>query len=135
MNFLRNPLHSALLAALVFTGSAGAPTSPSPLEDQIRSQSGAVEDRLIEWRRDIHQHPELGEQETRTAALVAAHLKNLGLEVRTEVGRTGVVGILRGASPGRTVALRADMDALPIKEPEGLPFASRATGIYHRTEE
>ena len=134
MNFLRKPLHSALLAALVFTGSAGAQTSPSSLEDQIRTQSSAVEDRLIEWRRDIHQHPELGEQETRTAALGAEHLRSLGMEVKTEVGRTGVGGILKGAKPGRTVALRADMDALPIKEPEGLPFASRATGIYHGSE-
>src|SRR5690606_35386455 len=63
-----------------------------------------------------------------------AHLRKLGLEVRTGVGKTGVVGILRGATPGRTVALRADMDALPVKEPAGLPFASRARGTYHGTE-
>src|SRR5690606_30279389 len=101
---------------------------------QIREGASAIEDRLIEWRRDIHQHPELGEQETRTAALVAEHLEKLGLEVQTEVGRTGVVGILKGGKPGRTVALRADMDALPVKEPAGLPFASRAKGIYHGVE-
>ncbi|MCK0538457.1 amidohydrolase [Alcanivorax quisquiliarum] len=89
---------------------------------------------MIAWRRDIHQHPELGEQETRTAALVAAHLTKLGLEVTEGVGRTGVVGILKGAKPGRLVALRADMDALPVKEPEGLSFASRERGIYHGTE-
>ncbi len=89
---------------------------------------------MIEWRRDIHQHPELGDQETRTAALVAQHLDALDLEVHTEVGGTGVVGILKGAHPGRTVALRADMDAQPIKEPEGLPFASRERALYHGTE-
>ena len=134
MNFLRTPLYSALLAGLVFSTGASAQTSHSAIEEQIRKDSSAVEDRLIEWRRDIHQHPELGEQETRTAALVAEHLENLGLEVQTEVGRTGVVGILKGAKPGRTVALRADMDALPVKEPRGLPFASQATGIYHGSE-
>ena len=134
MNFLRKPLYSALLTGLVFSAHASAQTAPSPLEEQIRKDSSAIEAQLIDWRRDIHQHPELGEQETRTARLVAEHLKSLGMEVQTEVGRTGVVGILKGAKPGRTVALRADMDALPVKEPAGLPFASEATGIYHGTE-
>ena len=92
----------------------------------------AVEEKLIAWRRDIHQHPELGDQETRTANLVAEHLRGLGLEVRTGVARTGVVGILKGGKPGRTVALRADMDALPVKEPEGLPFASKGNGPVSR---
>src|SRR5690554_2887306 len=132
MNFLRKPVYAILLAG--FTFSASAHTAPSSLEDQIRKDSSAIESQLIEWRRDIHQHPELGEQETRTAALVAEHLESLGLEVQTKGGRTGVVGILKGAKPGRTVALRADMDALPIKEPRGLPFASQATGIYHGNE-
>jgi amidohydrolase len=86
--------------------------------------------KVIHWRRDIHQHPELGDQETRTSKLVADHLRGLGLEVRTGVGGTGVVGVLKGAKPGRTVALRADMDALPVKEPEGLPFASKAKQQY-----
>lgn len=134
MNFLRKPLYSALLTGLVFSAHTTAQTTPSSLEEQIRKDSSAIESQLIDWRRDIHQHPELGEQETRTARLVAEHLKNLGMEVQTEVGRTGVVGILKGAKPGRTVALRADMDALPVKEPAGLPFASQATGIYHGAE-
>lgn len=134
MNPLRKPLHAALFASLVFSAGASAQSAPNSIEQQIRKDSSAIEDQLIEWRRDIHQHPELGEQETRTATLVAEHLRGLGLEVQTEVGRTGVVGILKGGKPGRTVALRADMDALPIKEPDGLPFASRAKGIYHRTE-
>ncbi len=134
MKLLHTPLYAALVATLAFGGSASAQSATSSLEQQIRKESAAIEEHLIEWRRDIHQHPELGEQETRTAALVAEHLRSLGMEVKTEVGRTGVVGILKGARPGRTVALRADMDALPIKEPEGLPFASRATGLYHGAE-
>lgn len=134
MKLLHTPLYAALVATLAFGGSASAQSATSSLEQQIRKESAAIEEHLIEWRRDIHQHPELGEQETRTAALVAGHLRSLGMEVKTEVGRPGVVGILKGARPGRTVALRADMDALPIKEPEGLPFASRATGLYHGAE-
>lgn len=100
------------------------------LEALIRDRATAISEKVIAWRRDIHQHPELGGQETRTAALVAEHLRELGLEVHTGIARTGVVGVLKGGKPGRTVALRADMDALPVKEPEGLPFASTATGTY-----
>lgn len=96
------------------------------LEAEVRRRATAVEPKLIAWRRDIHQHPELGDQETRTAKLVADHLRGLGMEVQTGVARTGVVGFLKGEKPGAMVALRADMDALPVKEPPGLPFASRA---------
>lgn len=103
----------------------------NPLEEQAFIGAAQVEQQMIEWRRDIHQHPELGEQETRTAKLVAEHLEKLGLEVHTGIGRTGVVGILEGGKSGPTVALRADMDALPVKEPAGLPFASTARGTYH----
>ena len=135
MTSSRRALVPSLLAtALMFGIHVNAQAGPSSLEQQIRRDTAAVQPQLVEWRRDIHQHPELGEQETRTAQLVAKHLESLGLDVRTGVGRTGVVGILKGAKPGRTVALRADMDALPVKEPEGLPFASRAKGNYHGTE-
>ncbi len=102
----------------------------SSLEVKVRERAASIEAKLIAWRRDIHQHPELGDQETRTSRLVSEHLRNLGLEVRTGVARTGVVGILKGTKPGRTVALRADMDALPVKEPDGLPFASKAKGRH-----
>ncbi|MBP7935255.1 MAG: amidohydrolase [Phycisphaerae bacterium] len=102
----------------------------SSLEAAVRRGAAAVEPKIIQWRRDIHEHPELGDQENRTAGVVAEHLRDLGLEVRTGVARTGVVGILTGRKPGRTVALRADMDALPVKEPPRLPFASRAKGQY-----
>jgi len=100
------------------------------LEQEIRQRAAQIENKLIAWRRDIHEHPELGEQEVRTAALVAEHLRKLGLDVRTGVANTGVVALLKGGRPGPVVALRADMDALPVKEPAGLPFASRAKGKY-----
>ncbi|MEJ8821036.1 amidohydrolase [Variovorax humicola] len=83
--------------------------------------------KMVAWRRDIHQHPELSGQEVRTSKLVADHLRALGLEVRTGVGGHGVVGLLKGDLPGKVVALRADMDALPVREITGLPFASGVT--------
>ena len=89
-----------------------------------------VTPQVIAWRRDFHRHPELGFAETRSAGIIADHLRSLGLEVRTGVGKTGVVGVLRGARPGHVVALRADMDALPVQEATGLAFASTATGTY-----
>jgi amidohydrolase len=101
-----------------------------PWEDEVRKRAADAGQKLIAWRRDIHQHPELGDQETRTAKIVAEHLQRLGLEVRTKVARTGVVGVLKGSKPGRTVALRADMDALAVREATGLPFASTATAQY-----
>jgi amidohydrolase len=131
-----HPLRSLAFAASLIV-LAGLPATSSraqslvpDLEQQIRSRAAEIEGKLIGWRRDIHQHPELGEQETRTAGLVAEHLSKLGLDVKTGVARTGVVAILKGAKPGPVVALRADMDALPVKEPEGLPFASKAKGKY-----
>ena len=126
---LTTSISSLCLAMLSFVGHVSA--QPASLEEQAFARATQVEQQMIEWRRDIHQHPELGEQETRTSKLVADHLKKLGLEVHTGIGRTGVVGILDGGKPGPTVALRADMDALPVKEPAGLPFASTARGIYH----
>jgi amidohydrolase len=119
-----------VLAATAWVSLASAQSIVPDLEQEIRQRAAQIEDNLIAWRRDIHEHPELGEQETRTAALVAAHLSSLGLEVKTEVARTGVVAILKGGKPGPVVALRADMDGLPVKEPEGLPFASKAKGKY-----
>jgi amidohydrolase len=89
----------------------------------------AEQARVLAWRRDIHQHPELSNREVRTSALVAGHLKSLGLEV-TSYANTGVVGLLVGGQPGPTVALRADMDALPVAEQTQLPFMSHATSTY-----
>src|SRR3954470_16754569 len=114
----------ALALSIASPNSGFADTAA--LEKAVRDKVASIEGKLIDWRRDIHQHPELGDQEARTSRLVAEHLRGLGLEVRTGVARTGVVGILKGGKPGRTVAVRVDMDALPIEEPEGLPSASRA---------
>ncbi len=105
---------------------SNSPILASSIAPQIDSAAKEVEAQVIAWRRDIHQHPELGNREFRTAAIVAAHLRALGLdEVRTEVAHTGVVGLLKGALPGPVVALRADMDALPVAEAVDLPFASK----------
>jgi amidohydrolase len=122
---------SSLALGLVL--AAGQACAQVPLA-RVETAVEQVNPRVVAWRRDLHANPELGFAETRTAAVVADHLRSLGLEVRTGVGRTGVVGILRGGRPGRTVALRADMDALPVREATGLPFASTATGIYMGNE-
>ncbi|SDU51109.1 MULTISPECIES: M20/M25/M40 family metallo-hydrolase [Pseudomonas fluorescens group] len=108
---------------------AGAATMDSA-RTQIAEQAQKLEPELLETRRDLHAHPELGNTEKRTAELVAKQLQAMGLEVKTGVARTGVVAILKGALPGPTVALRADMDALPVKEVSDLPFASKAKGTY-----
>jgi amidohydrolase len=105
-------------------------TTPDALSQHISDAALKIEDKVIAWRRDIHQNPELSYQETRTAALAAEHLKALGYEVRTEVGITGVVGLLKGGKPGGVVALRADMDALPVEERADVPFASKTKAQY-----
>ncbi|MEE2025940.1 amidohydrolase [Alkalimonas mucilaginosa] len=96
--------------------------------------SPELEQKVIAWRRDIHQHPELSNREFRTAALVAEHLLALGMEVQTEIAHTGVVGILRGGKPGPVIALRADMDALPVTEQTDVPFRSTVIGEYRGNE-
>jgi amidohydrolase len=105
-----------------------------PTAVEIDRRAKETESKVTAWRRDIHEHPELGNRETRTAALVAQHLRSLGIETRTGVAHTGVVGVLRGGRPGRVVALRADMDALPVTEETNLAFASRAKGNYNGQE-
>jgi amidohydrolase len=116
----------------VLGGAALTPASAQTgaLDARIAKLAAAEEAKVIAWRRDFHEHPELGNQETRTAGIVAAHLKSLGLDVQTGVGRTGVVGILKGGKPGPVVALRADMDALPVTETSGVPFASTVKATY-----
>lgn len=96
--------------------------------------SSELENKVIEWRRDLHQHPELSNREFRTSKVVAAHLTSLGLEVETGIAHTGVVGVLRGGKPGPTIALRADMDALPVQEQTDVPFKSTAKGEYRGQE-
>jgi amidohydrolase len=123
---------TALIGSLAALSPAHAQraTSATALHDEIDRRTTQVMPRVIGWRRDIHEHPELSGEEVRTAALVAAHLKALGMEVQTGVGGTGVVGILRGGRPGPVVALRADMDALPVEELVDLPFRSRVRSTY-----
>jgi amidohydrolase len=98
-------------------------TATLPLEPAIGAAARHVDSKVVGWRRDIHQHPELGNREFRTSKMVAAHLRALGIEVR-EMAHTGIVGLLRGAQPGPVVALRADMDALPVTEEVDVPFKS-----------
>lgn len=93
-----------------------------------------VEPKVIAWRHDFHQYPELGNREFRTAEIVAKHLQALGIEVKTKVGVTGVVGILKGDKPGPVIALRADMDALPVEEVNNLPYASKVKAMYNGKE-
>jgi len=122
--------HTAVaLIALAVVPAAAAQTATADADIQRRVV--AVTPKVVAWRRDIHQNPELGNREVRTGKLVADHLRSLGLEVQTGVAKTGVVAILRGALPGPVVALRADMDALPVTERVDLPFASRVTTQYN----
>src|SRR5438270_11565007 len=99
-------------------------------QKRIDDLANQLEAKVIHWRREIHQHPALGNREFRTAKLVADHLRALGLEVQEKVAHTGVVGLLKGASPGPVVALRADMDALPVTEEVDVPFASKVRTVW-----
>jgi len=97
----------------------------------VEALAKSVDAKVQAWRRGIHEHPELGNREVRTAKLVAAHLRKLGLQdVRTGIATTGVTAVLRGGKPGPRIALRADMDALPVTERSDLPFASKATTTF-----
>ncbi|MBI5606945.1 MAG: amidohydrolase [Deltaproteobacteria bacterium] len=118
---------------LVLFSSIGWAQSPvsSPLGPDIDRLAKEVEGSVIEWRRDIHQNPELSNREFRTSKIVEGHLRKLGLEVKTKVAHTGVVGILRGQKDTPVIALRADMDALPITELVEVPFASKNKGVMH----
>jgi len=106
-------------------------TLPNDPTNAIRELTRRIEPQLIEIRRDIHAHPELGFEEVRTAGVVARELSRLGIVHQTEVGKTGVVGLIEGGRPGPVLAIRADMDALPIQETSGLPWASTRPGLMH----
>jgi amidohydrolase len=97
----------------------------------LKAEALALKEQLVAWRRDLHRHPELAYQEVRTSGIVAKHLGDLGLEVQTGVGKTGVIGVLDGAQPGPVVMLRFDMDALPIHEANGTDYASQNPGVMH----
>lgn len=121
-------------ASILFAAAALCAASPVRADDalnaKVEARLAALQPRIIEWRRDFHQNPELSNREFRTSKIVAEHLQRLGLEVQTGIAKTGVVGVLRGGKPGPTIALRADMDALPVTEQTDVPFRSRATATY-----
>lgn len=125
--------YSFTALCLFIVSISTAQTSPA-LQTKIDKQSKEIESRMIEWRRKFHQNPELSNREFKTAAKVAEHLKALGIEVQTGVAHTGVVGILKGGKPGPVIALRADMDALPVTERNSLPFASKEKAIFNGQE-
>lgn len=120
-----------LVAAFICSFSALFGQASSKVQSRIHQMAKAIEPKVIEWRRHFHQYPELSNRETKTAARIAEHLKNLGMEVETGVAHTGVVGLLKGGKPGPVIALRADMDALPVTERNSLPYASRETATFN----
>ena len=122
---------AALAVPALLHAQTPAPGAGGALAARADAAVQGVMPKVVAWRRDIHQHPELSNREVRTAKLVAAHLRALGLEVREGVAKTGVVGVLRGGRPGPTVALRADMDALPVTEEVDVPFKSTVKSTYN----
>jgi amidohydrolase len=122
---MKKNLAVGLLVLLAFSIIPGRLGGATALDEKIRAITKKIEPELIAMRRDLHAHPELGLQEKRTSALVAAFMRKLGFEVRTGLGVTGVLGILKGGKPGPIVAMRGDMDALPIREETKLSFASK----------
>ncbi|MBX3511680.1 MAG: amidohydrolase [Hyphomonadaceae bacterium] len=121
----------AMAVSLLLLAAPASAQEQTGFAPAVETSIQSVLPRMIAWRRDFHQHPELSYEEVRTARIVAAHLRRLRLEVRTGVAQTGVVGVLRGGRPGPVIALRADMDALPVTEEGDLPFRSRARGAYN----
>jgi amidohydrolase len=128
-----NPCHlrRCLGIAPILFFLSGVPATAGALDERIDRLAADLQPQVVAWRRDFHEHPELGNREFRTGAKVAERLRALGFEVRTNVAHTGVVGLLRGGQPGPVVALRSDMDALPVTEDTDLPFRSRAQGEYN----
>lgn len=118
----------------LFTYSIFVSAQNTAIKATVAQKATSLESKVISWRRDFHQNPELGNREFKTSEKIAAHLRSLGIEVQTGVAKTGVVGILKGGKPGPVVALRADMDALPVKERVNIPFASKAMGEYNGQE-
>jgi amidohydrolase len=121
---------SALSLALALCATVTPAHAADGARPEVAAQAQRLQPKVLAWRRDIHQFPELGNREVRTAKLVADHLRSLGLEVRTGIATTGVVAVLTGGKPGPRIAIRADMDALPVTERVDLPFASRVTTTF-----
>ncbi|HEY3429183.1 MAG TPA: amidohydrolase [Cyclobacteriaceae bacterium] len=126
-----NKIYLFLFVLISVSGFAQVATK---LQSNVDKMAKEIEPKLIEWRRHFHQNPELSNREVKTAAKVAEHLKSLGIDVQTGIARTGVVGILKGGKPGPVIALRADMDALPVTERNSLPFASKERTTFNGVE-
>ncbi|HKO42211.1 MAG TPA: amidohydrolase [Pyrinomonadaceae bacterium] len=120
-----------LICVLCLCLTTSVSTQAVEPSDEINAAAQRILPQVIEWRRHLHQYPELGNREFKTADYIEKHLRRLGLEVRTKVAKTGVVGILRGGQPGATIGLRADMDGLPVTERVNLPFASKEKSEYN----
>ena len=123
-----------LLLIVSLSAQLSAQIDIEKLKAKAAIAADKIESQCIAWRRDFHQNPELGNRETRTSKIIAEHLKKLGLEVKEGVAKTGVVGILKGGNPGPCIALRADIDALPVTERVNIPFASKQKTIYNGQE-
>jgi amidohydrolase len=126
---MRSLAFSALLLAAPAFAQAPSATAAAQ-RPEVTEAARALRDEVAAWRRDLHRHPELGNHETRTAKLVADHLRKLGMQPRTGIAVTGVAAVLKGGKPGPRIALRADMDALPVTEATGLPYASTVKSTY-----
>jgi amidohydrolase len=125
-------MRRVLFLLILFTSlMSHAQKQANDLTTKISAAADKVEEKCIAWRRDFHQHPELGNNEFRTAKIIASHLRSLGIEVQEKVGITGVVGVLKGGKPGPCIGLRADMDALPVAERVDLSFASKVKSTYN----
>ena len=111
--------------------TAANPVFAVPAFDEIDTATAKLMPKVVEWRRHLHQYPELSNREVKTAKYVEDHLRKLGIEVRTGIAKTGVVGILKGTQPGPVIGLRADMDGLPVTERNSLPFASKETAEFN----
>jgi len=132
-DYLRSMKQLSILLSFTVITSLGFGQKKN-ISQEIHAAALKLEEKTIAWRRDFHEHPELGNRELRTAKVIADHLRSLGIEVKEGVGKTGVVGVLRGTKPGPCIGLRADIDALPIVERTGLPFASKVKTQYNGQE-
>lgn len=127
-------MKNVLLITFIIAASTSLLAQSKITKESISAAATKIESKVIAWRHDFHEHPELGNREVRTAEIIAKHLQALGLEVKTKVGVTGVVGILKGGKPGPVIALRADMDALPVEEKNNLPYTSKVKTVYNGKE-